>query len=156
MVKTNSLAGGEKLKYTDDQALSEIARRSKAIREKKLRQTTTLLSGVSGVLFLVIVTVFAALPKGGAQADGSVYGSFLLSMEAGGYVLVGVLAFCLGAALTLLCLWINKLRKTTSDSKTKNCPESAFRAVRFSVMVRDGSRNASSPAVKKRSRIRFR
>ncbi len=52
-----------------------------------------------------------------ATPEGSVYGSYLLSEEAGGYVLTGVLAFLLGIAFTLLCLSLRNKRQNKFQNK---------------------------------------
>ena len=51
--------------------------------------------------------------------DGSVYGAFLLSQEAGGYVMTAVIAFALGVAVTLLCLRLQKRNKQQGNDKDK-------------------------------------
>ncbi|MBQ0134292.1 MAG: hypothetical protein KBS46_04090 [Clostridiales bacterium] len=49
---------------------------------------------------------------------GSVYGSFLLSREAGGYVLIALIAFVLGVTVTLLCLHYRKNQNKTGDGQS--------------------------------------
>lgn len=92
------------VKYMTEEALSEIVRRSDRIIVRRSRRACRLLSGTAGGLFALLVLLIAALPGGPAAASaGTVYGSFLLSAEAGGYVLTAVIAFVLGIAVTLLC-----------------------------------------------------
>ena len=111
------------MKYSDDEAFASILEKGKELKHTRTRRKTRLLSVAAFALFASLAATVALLPNRSVETPaGSVYGSFLLSMEAGGYVLVGVLAFALGAALTLLCLHLNKLRKTEkqNDKKEKN------------------------------------
>ena len=105
------------MKYTTEEALAEIMRRSDQIIIRRDRRACRRLSGAAGALLTALVLVIALLPETAATAyNGSVYGSFLLSAEAGGYVLAAVIAFALGVAVTLLCL---KRKKLSSEDKTK-------------------------------------
>ena len=102
--------------YTTDEALSEIQKRAKKREREKNGRYARILSCLSGLLFLTLVTVIAVLPGHQGEAPaGSVYGSFLVSMEAGGYILAAVIAFVLGIAITLLCVYLNKLKKAKNE-----------------------------------------
>ena len=99
------------MKYTTDEALAEIMKRRDQIILRRDRRACRMLSGMVGTLFAVLVLMIAILPgKTGAASTGSVYGSFLLSQEAGGYVLAAVVAFVLGVMVTLLCLKLKNQR----------------------------------------------
>lgn len=105
------------MKYTTEEAVAEIMRRSDQIIIRRDRRACRRLSGAAGALLTALVLVIALLPETAAPAyNGSVYGSFLLSAEAGGYVLAAVIAFALGVAVTLLCL---KRKKLSSEDKKK-------------------------------------
>ena len=107
--------GDATLKYTTEEALFEIMRRSEKLVIRRNRRVCRMLSGLSGMLLAVLVLVIALLPgTAAAPYSGSVYGSFLLSPEAGGYVLAAVIAFVLGIVTTLLCLKIRNKRKAQS------------------------------------------
>lgn len=98
------------MNYTDQEALFEILKRSEAISREKARRSTIALSSVSGALFVFLVALIALIPgraAGGSDMD-SVYGSFILNAQAGGYVLAAVIAFALGITVTLLCLRLRK------------------------------------------------
>ena len=56
--------------------------------------------------------------KNAVTSAGSVYGSFLLSREAGGYVLIALIAFVLGVTVTLLCLRYRKKQDATKDEQS--------------------------------------
>ena len=63
------------------------------------------LSGTAAMLTIALVAVFHGFTGSGAgEIEESFYGAFLLSQSAGGYVLAGVIAFLLGAVVTLLCI----------------------------------------------------
>ena len=107
------------MKYTTEEALAEIMRRSDQIMIRRDRRACRRLSGAAGALLTALVLVIALLPETAATAyNGSVYGSFLLSAEAGGYVLAAVIAFALGVVITLLCL--KQRQKNRDISPPKN------------------------------------
>ena len=111
------------MKYTDDEAFASVLEKGKEIKRKRAQRKTGLLSGVSCMLIALLTATVVLLPDKGAEAPlGTVYGSFLLSLEAGGYVLVGVLAFALGTAFTLLCIQLRKQKKMQKpqEEETKN------------------------------------
>ena len=56
-----------------------------------------LLVGLAGTLWAVTV-------GGGTQLSGGAFGSMLLYEDAGGYVLVGVIAFSVAVVITVLCM----------------------------------------------------
>ena len=97
------------MKYTTEEALAEIMRRSGQIIMQRERRACRVLSGITAALFAMLVLVIALLPgKATVSSSGSVYGAFLLSQEAGGYVLAAVIAFALGVAVTLLSLKLKR------------------------------------------------
>ena len=90
------------MKYSTDEALKEIYKRSDRLIRKRERRIRNAMSVLSVFLFAAVtgltVTLAGAPGAGGAQ---SVYGAFLLSSDAGAYVLVALIAFILGIAVTL-------------------------------------------------------
>lgn len=99
------------MKYTTDEALSEVMKRSKRVEIKRKRQISQIQSSAAVVLSLILLLVIAVLPsKSAVTVPGSVYGSFLLSQEAGGYVLVALIAFVIGILVTLICIRKNRER----------------------------------------------
>ena len=78
------------MKYTTEEALAEIMRRSEQIMIRRDRRACRRLSGAAGALLAALVLVIAVMPGGGAAAPTeSVYGAFLLSREAGGLCVGG-------------------------------------------------------------------
>ena len=73
------------MKYTTEEALAVIMQRRNQIILRRDRRACRMLSGAAGALFAVLVLVIALLSgKATVTSSGSVYGSFLLSQEAGG------------------------------------------------------------------------
>ena len=94
------------MNYTDEDALKEILKRRDKVIRRRLSNTCKYLAAASAALFAVLISVISVFPKGSFETtyDSTVYGAFLLSREAGGYVLASVIAFVLGVTVTLLCL----------------------------------------------------
>lgn len=107
------------MKYTTDEALAEIMHRSERIALQRIRRSCQRLTGICSALLAVLVLGITVMPeKLAVTSAGSVYGSFLLSREAGGYVLIGLIAFALGVAVTLLCLRYRKKQDATKDEQS--------------------------------------
>ena len=93
------------MKYTSEEALAEVMRRSDQIKLRRSRRNCRILSGVSALLSVLLLLVIGNMPGGTYSAfTGTVYGSFLLSAASGGYVLTAVIAFVLGVCVALLCV----------------------------------------------------
>ena len=107
------------MKYTTEEALAEIMRRKDQIVLRRSRRSCRRLSVSAGALMCLLVLVIGLFPSDGTVADGSVYGAFLLSAEAGGYVLAAVIAFALGVVITLLCLRPRNTRYHVDKANTK-------------------------------------
>lgn len=100
------------MKYTTEEALTEILRRREQLVSQRNRHTLRVLSGAASIILSALMVAITLLPNGVSSAPaGTVYGSFLLSAEAGGYVLAAVIAFVLGVCVTLLSLRYRR-RKT--------------------------------------------
>ena len=88
------------MRSIEDQ-ITEIRRRSLLYREKKqIRALSFLASGI-GVL-LMAVLLLAPGVSGTVGISSSHLGATILGPEAGGYVIVALLAFALGIIVTLL------------------------------------------------------
>lgn len=91
------------MKYNPEEEFQEILRRGETLRKKKDKRITGLLAGSSAALFSLLVLCVSVFSGSRAPAGTrTVYGSFLLPAEAGGYVLVAMAAFAAGAAVTAL------------------------------------------------------
>ena len=107
------------MKYDLDAAAAEINRRGAFLSEKKRqRRSVGRISAACAAVFLLLLgAMYHFAVFGPAKLKGSVYGSFLLSTEAGGYVLVGVICFAAAVVITLLCV---KHRGRSSNTDEKN------------------------------------
>lgn len=93
------------MRYTTEERVEIALRRGTALARKRERSARRRLSCLSGILFAMLLAVIWTLPEGrSASAPGSVYGAFMLSAQAGGYLLTALIAFLLGVAVTLLCV----------------------------------------------------
>ena len=105
------------MKYTTEEALAEIMHRKDQIVLRRNRRSCRVLSGAAGTLTLLLVLVITLMPgRTGSAFTETLYGSFLLSAESGGYVLAAVIAFALGVVVTLLCMKYRK-QNTHEDEK---------------------------------------
>ena len=102
-----------------EETAKEVRKRILIIeRKKKAKKMSAIYGSASAFVFSLMVVVMQRLGVFGAEeGEESVYGSFLLSKEAGGYVLVGVICFVLAVIITLIC--VNR-RKTRSEDLERN------------------------------------
>ena len=89
------------MKYTKEDSLSEIRRRGRLIRKKRNNMITGVLSASVIVSAFLLVLSVSVLTGNAVTGTGSVYGSFLMPVEAMGYVIVAVAAFTLGIVITV-------------------------------------------------------
>ena len=104
----------EIMKYTTENALKEIKRRSKLIRQKHDKNGTNdkkvknLLAAsvcISLTSLFAAIGVFSGSEISKAQTE---YGAFILSSETCGYVLTATVGFALGVAGTLIIRHLKK------------------------------------------------
>lgn len=96
------------MKYTLDESMREFEKRTMMQQKKKhKRVSTALFSSVAALSVMLVIALSAVIdPTVPSQGESS-YGSFLLSQEAGGYLIVALLAFILGILLTFAILYRN-------------------------------------------------
>ncbi|MBR0091086.1 MAG: hypothetical protein IJP92_05255 [Lachnospiraceae bacterium] len=91
------------MKFNSEMQLAEILARGDRFRKKREQH---ILYGITasacGLLLLLCVCIGNVIVRVPAEYDHSLYGSFLLSQEAGGYVMAAVIAFTLGVIVTVL------------------------------------------------------
>ena len=94
---------------TAEERIDLLHKRAEEMKRGMQRRTEALWGTVSVFLLILAVTLTVHF-TGGAHAvgGGGIAGSSLLSEDAGGYVLVGVITFALGVAVTVLCGAIKK------------------------------------------------
>ena len=98
------------MRFTNEEAFREVLRRGSIVRKRRENRNIRILGGMTGVLLVGLICVIASFSNGGVGSAGSAYGAFLLSAEAGGYVLTAVIAFVVGVVLTVL-IWQYRKRK---------------------------------------------
>lgn len=97
------------MKYTKENAITEIKRRSRGIKRAREKKLTKGLMALTCLIAIALVSEVGLMTGPTTEGDmASIYGSFLLSPESGIYVLVAVVAFLIGVGITLL---IKKLHK---------------------------------------------
>ena len=96
------------MKYSEQEQLNQILIRSEALRRRKDLHAMQGLAVSAASIFCMLAAFIGALGWTGSEETRTVYGSFLLSAETGGYVLVAVLAFVAGVITTAL---IHKYKK---------------------------------------------
>ncbi|MCR4643343.1 MAG: hypothetical protein K5697_15115 [Lachnospiraceae bacterium] len=91
------------MKYTTEEALAEIEKRSRKIEKAEEKKKGLLLSAATFCLTLGLIVVIGIYGgAGNLAAAGSGYGSFFISAEGGAYILTAIAAFVAGVLLTLL------------------------------------------------------
>ena len=104
------------MKYTQDEAVSEILKRSGRISRRRVRRARAALSCASVVIFALLVFTITGISGQPCRAPrDTYYGSFLLSAEVGGYVLAAVIAFALGVTIAVFCMRYRKKDKDRED-----------------------------------------
>ncbi len=98
---------------TSEERVKELHRRMQSRRQEKLRRRFSLIAAASGAAGLAAALIFAVglsrlsveIPQ---QTILGAAGSIFADHEALGYVVVALMAFCLGAAVTVLCYRLQK------------------------------------------------
>ena len=109
------------MKYSTEEALSEIMRRRNIVIVRRKQKQNRIISAASVALTaLLILVIHYATETGRASpgSEGTVYGSFLMGFEAGGYILTALIAFVLGSIVTVLC--IRNRNKECNNVENKN------------------------------------
>ncbi len=109
------------MRYSMDEALSEIMRRSDDVIIRRKQKQNRIISVATAALALLLILVIHDATEAGNEASvaaGTVYGSFLLGFEAGGYVLTALIAFVLGIIVTMLC--VRNRNKNNSNKSNSN------------------------------------
>ena len=110
------------MKYTRDEALKEIRRRAKVIRQKRDRKMASLFATTACISLIALLAVIGKFAGSEVSGIPGAYGSFILSASTGGYVLAGILGFVLGVSVTLFIKYLKK--KNAEGLKNQFCPVS--------------------------------
>ena len=90
------------MRSIEDQ-MAEIRRRSLLYREKKQIRVLSLLASGIGVLLMAVLMIAPGV-SGTVGISNSHLGATILGPEAGGYVIVALLAFTLGITMSLIAV----------------------------------------------------
>lgn len=103
---------------TNEERIREVHRRMAVLKRKRELTRLRAWGGVTALLFacLMAVTVFSF--HGHGLIGNSASGTSLLSDAAGGYVLVGVLAFMLGVTVTVILIRSRDRQKKAERKQT--------------------------------------
>ena len=109
------------MKYDLDESVMIVENRIQSRKIRKLRRSIVSLSALCAALIgLAVFSLSSFISFSEVGSSHSVYGTLMISNEAGGYVLVGVVSFFVAVAVTLLCIYIKRKKSTPSGSKTES------------------------------------
>ena len=109
------------MKYDLDESVTIVENRIQSRKIRKLRRSIVSLSALCAALIgLAVFSLYSFISFSEVGNSHSVYGTLMISNEAGGYVLVGVVSFFVAVAVTLLCIYIKRKKSTPSGSKTES------------------------------------
>lgn len=100
------------------------------IRQRKRAKEKHRIFGLSAVCVLlsaVLAGMTGTLAGGKQTVLTGLYGSILLHEDAGGYVLVGVLAFSAAAVLTVFCIRFRETSRYSGEKQTETEAEKTGR-----------------------------
>lgn len=102
-----------------------VKKRAREIRRRRQRREVGSLSALCMLLLAALMrTADTVVGPGMAAAQGS-FGAMLLREDAGGYVLVGVVAFAAAVLLTAACMRLHerdKRKENITEKKEENAP----------------------------------
>ena len=102
-----------------------VKKRAREIRRRRQRREVGSLSALCVLLLAALMrTADTVVEPGMAAAQGS-FGAMLLRQDAGGYVLVGVVAFAAAVLLTAVCMRLHerdKRKENITEKKEENAP----------------------------------
>ena len=96
------------MKYTTENALKEIKRRARLIRNRHERKITTALASTACLCLIALFAVIGELSGSEISEMQTAYGSFILSAKAGGYILAAIIGFVLGISVTLMVKYLKE------------------------------------------------
>ena len=96
--------------------LDEVFRRAEGIRHRQTRGQVQWLGAAACALLIALFVMVGSL-AGGASVRPTALGAFLLGPEAGCYVIVALLAFALGIALTLAAQKYRRMNQTRAGAE---------------------------------------
>ena len=102
------------MKHTTENALTEIKRRAKRIRQKYDRRILNILTSCASFSLITLIAVISSFSDGGVCEMQTEYGAFILPTETGKYALIAALGFVSGILVTIIS---NRLKLTAKKQK---------------------------------------
>ena len=101
------------MKYETDEAIRMIEKKALKLKIRQLRIRIGIMSGAAlSVLILSVTLLYRFSGFGSPDSVGKYgFGALMLSDDAGGYVLVGVLSFVFAVVITLGCIKCARIRR---------------------------------------------
>ena len=113
------------MRFETDEAIRLIEKKAMKLKIRQLRTRIGILSGAA--LSVLILSVALLYQFSGFGSPDSVemygFGALMLSDDAGGYVLVGVLSFVLAVVITLGCIKFVKIRREKQAGPESDGPD---------------------------------
>lgn len=97
--------------YDTETRVAIVAQRVKVLRRKQENRLTAILSSLCVMLIGSLVWVLRIYRGSGQGHVAGLHGTTMMFEDAGGYVLVGVLAFITAVVITLLCIHYREKKK---------------------------------------------
>ena len=100
------------MRFETDEAIRLIEKKALDLKIRQLRTRIGILSGVALSIMIFSIALLYQFSGFGSPDTIQMYGfgALMLSDDAGGYVLVGVLSFVLAVVLTLGCIKCMRIR----------------------------------------------
>jgi len=90
--------------HDTDEQMRVILDRAELIRRRRRVRATAVVSACLCLVLITAMSLMVPLAKGELGTPSGSYASLIQSAPALGYVVVGTVAFLLGASVTLLCV----------------------------------------------------
>ena len=105
--------------YDTARRVALVKQRVRETTRRRQRRGIYGLSAMCMLLFAALMQAAGTVVGPGQTAAWGVFGAMLLREDAGGYVLVGVVAFAAAAAITALCFRLRSKEKRRNDGADK-------------------------------------
>lgn len=113
------------MRYETDEAIRMIEKKALDLKIRQLRTRIGILSGVALSIMIFSIALLYQFSGFGSPDTIQMYGfgALMLSDDAGGYVLVGVLSFVLAVVITLGCIKFVKIRREKQAGPESDGPD---------------------------------
>lgn len=121
--RTNTTAfirGGDGMRSNEDLMRGVLHRKAVYLAQKQARKLTAVGAGLA-VLLMITLMIAPGISGSVEQHTASAMGATILGPEAGGYVLVALLAFALGIVITLLIQKRRTMKTADTEKAERSC-----------------------------------